>query len=65
MAEAVGLPVAIQIVYARDWQSACRQVLDAGSLVVMAVRRGWFRTREERLAGWLTRSGHKVTTVQV
>ena len=63
MAERAEAPVIINIVYARDWESACEQSLDAGSLVVVAVRKRWLRTREERLAAYLTRAGHRVTTV--
>jgi hypothetical protein len=63
LAESAEAPVTINIVYARDWESACEQSLDAGSLVVVAVRKRWLRTREERLAAYLTGAGHKVTTV--
>jgi nucleotide-binding universal stress UspA family protein len=65
LAEAVGLPVTVQIVYARDWESVCDHALAQGSLIVMAARKAWRRTREERLAECLTRAGHKVTLVPV
>ena len=65
LAEAVGLPVTVQIVYARDWESACEHALPSGSLIVMAARKCWKRSREQRLADWLTRAGHKVTMVPV
>src|SRR5258708_26558275 len=39
LAEAVGLPVTVQIVYARDWESAFEHSLAAGSLIVMATRK--------------------------
>ncbi len=63
LAEGAGAPVTIHVVYAREWKAACEQLMAQGSLVVMAVRRSWLRTREERLAAWLTRAGHKVTTI--
>ncbi|MBS1853746.1 MAG: hypothetical protein JST11_00155 [Acidobacteria bacterium] len=63
LAEAAEAPVTIHVVYARDWKVACEQMLERDSLVVMALRRGWFRTREERLAGWLTHSGRRVALV--
>lgn len=63
VAEKAGISVTIQVVYARDWEAACEQVLERGSLVVIAVRRGWLRTREERLARELSSAGHRVTTV--
>jgi nucleotide-binding universal stress UspA family protein len=63
LAEAAETPVTIHVVYAREWEAACEQVLERGSLVVIAVRRAWLRTREERLASRLSRAGHTVTTV--
>jgi nucleotide-binding universal stress UspA family protein len=63
LAEAVGLPVTVQIVYARDWESVCEHCLASGSLIVMATRKCWKRSREQRLAEWLTHAGHKVTLV--
>jgi hypothetical protein len=63
LAESTGEPVAISVVYARNWESACEHVLSRDSVVVIAVRKGWFRTREERMAAWLARCGHNVTTV--
>src|SRR5258708_11332881 len=63
LAEAVGLPVTVQIVYARDWESAFEHSLAAGSLIVMATRKSWRRSREQRLAQWLARAGHQVTLV--
>lgn len=64
LAESAEAPVTINIVYARDWETACQQALPHGSTVVMAARKGWLRSREEKLAHWLTRTGHKVTLVQ-
>ncbi len=63
LAESTEEPVAISVVYARNWESACEHALVRGSVVVIAVRKGWFRSREERMAGWLARCGHNVTTV--
>src|SRR3954468_15053171 len=63
LAESTGEPITINLVYARNWEAACEHALLRGSLVVIAVRKGWFPSREERMAGWLARCGHKVTTV--
>jgi len=63
LAESAEVPVTINIVYARDWDTACEQALDHDALVVIAVRKSWIRTREEKLAGRLTRTGHTVATV--
>ncbi|HXA52548.1 MAG TPA: universal stress protein [Candidatus Acidoferrum sp.] len=63
LAESTGEPVAINVVYARNWESACEHALSRGSVVVMAVRKRWFRSREERMAVWLARCGYNVTTI--
>jgi hypothetical protein len=63
LAESTDAPISISVVYARNWEAACEHALLRGSLIVIAVRKGWFRTREERMAAWLTRCGHHVTTV--
>jgi hypothetical protein len=63
LAESMGEPITINVVYACNWEAACEHALLRGSLVVIAVRKGWFRSREERMAGWLAQCGHKVTTV--
>ena len=61
LAESCEMPVTICIVHARDWKSVCEQSVEPGALVVMASRKCWRRTREERLAQCLLRTGHKVT----
>lgn len=61
LAESADVPVTVNLVYARDWESACDQTLTQGSFVLLAARRGWLRSREERLAHHLSRAGHKVT----
>ena len=63
LVESAEVPVTINIVYARDWDAACEQALDNGALVVIAVRKSLLRTREEKLAAHLTRTGHTVATV--
>jgi hypothetical protein len=53
----------LQICFARDDREALAHLLDADSVVVIASRRRWWRTREERLARWLIHRGFHVAVV--
>ncbi len=57
------LPVKVLLVYARDEVAAYEKVLRRGTLVVVACRQRWWRSREERLAMKLARSGHHVSII--
>jgi len=57
------LPVSAEIVYARDWEHGLRRTLGPGSLVLMAIKRAWWRTAEKRLAARLRKLGHQVIWV--
>jgi hypothetical protein len=65
IAERAGVPLTIHIAYARDWEAACDQALPENSLILIAARRHWLATREERLADRLKRAGHTVTMLVV
>jgi hypothetical protein len=58
------LPVSAEIVYARDWEQGFRRALSPGSLVLMAIKRSWWRTSEKRLASRLRKIGHQVVWVE-
>jgi hypothetical protein len=58
------LSVSAEIVYARDWEQGLRRALGPGSLVLMAIKRSWWRTSEKRLAARLRRLGHQVIWVE-
>ena len=58
------LPASAEIVYARDWEQGLRRVLSPGSLVLMAIKRSWWRTSEKRLAARLRKLGHQVIWVE-
>src|SRR5215831_18467074 len=47
------LSVSAEIVYARDWEQGLRRALGPGSLVLMAIKRSWWRTSDKRLAARL------------
>ncbi len=58
------LPVSAEVIYARDWEQGFRRVLGPGSLVLMAIKRSWWRTSEKRLAARLRKLGHQVIWVE-
>jgi len=57
--------VDVRIVFARDPDLGCRQVLMQNSLVVMATRKRWWPTAEVKLARALARAGHSVALLGV
>ena len=55
--------VSAEIVYARDWELGLRRALGPGSVVLIPIKRSWWRTSEKRLAAKLRRLGHQVIWV--
>jgi hypothetical protein len=60
-----GLPGRGAVVYTRDWLEGFRKVLEPGSLVIIASKKRWWRTREEKLARTLMKAGHDVMFLPV
>src|SRR5262249_10075053 len=58
------LPASAEIVYARDWEQGLRRSLGPGSLLLLAIKRSWWRTSEKRLAARLRKLGHQVIWVE-
>jgi hypothetical protein len=58
------LSVSAEIVFARDWEQGLRRALGPGSLVLMAIKRSWWRTSDKRLAARLRKLGHQVIWVE-
>ena len=54
----------ILVVRARDREAGFSKMLPPGSLVLLATKRRWWRTTEERLARSLARAGHSVALMQ-
>ncbi len=50
----------LQICFTRDTREGLLHTLSKDSLVVIAARRHWWKSREERLAIWLRRRGWNV-----
>jgi hypothetical protein len=64
LAQESTIPVSAEVVYARDWEQGFRRSLAPGSLVLLAIRRSWWRTSEKRLAARLRKIGHQVIWVE-
>jgi len=52
------------LVYARDWEQGFRRSLAPGSLVLMTIKRSWWRTSDKRLAARLRKIGHQIVWVE-
>jgi hypothetical protein len=63
-AENSDLPVTARIAFARDLSEAFRQCVRPDSLVVIASRKRWWRTRPEKWARELARNGFRTALVQ-
>jgi len=63
LAQESSLPVCAEIVYARDWEQGLRRMLSPGSLVLIPIKRAWWRTAEKRLAARLRKLGHQIIWV--
>lgn len=60
-----GLPGKAAVVYTRDWLEGFRKILEPGSLVVIATKKRWWRTPEDRLARTLMKAAHQVLLLPV
>jgi hypothetical protein len=64
-AEKSDLPVTARIAFARDLSEAFRQCVRPDSLVVIASRKRWWRTRPEKWARELARNGFRTALVHL
>ena len=64
LAQESAVPVSAEVVYARDWEQGFRRSLAPGSLVLMTIKRSWWRTSDKRLAARLRKIGHRVVWVE-
>src|SRR5215467_5233279 len=58
------LPISAEVIYARDWELGLRRALAPGSLILMAMKRSWWPTKDKRLAARLRKLGHQVMWVE-
>src|SRR5262249_5964784 len=59
------LPGTTGIVYARDRLEGYSRAMEPASLVILATKKRWWRTSEQKLALGLQNAGHKVLLLQV
>jgi hypothetical protein len=59
------IPVRVELVFTRDPETGLRQALAPESLVLIATRKRWWKTAEEKMARFLAREGHSVLLVTV
>ena len=64
LAQESDLPISAEVIYARDWEQGFKRVLAPGSLVLMAMKRSWWPTKDKRLAARLRKLGHQVIWVE-
>jgi hypothetical protein len=63
--EPTRLPGTTRILYTRDWLEGFRRVLEPHSIVIVAAKKRWWRTREEKLAQTLLKAGHDVMLLHI
>ena len=65
LAEELDTPVDVNIVMARDREAGIAQAVPPGSLVIVAFRKRWWPTPQEKLARTLAQAGHGVALLEV
>ena len=60
LAQESKVPVSAEVLYARDWEQGFRSYLRPRSVVLMAIERSWWKSRDKRLAARLRKLGHQV-----
>jgi hypothetical protein len=60
------VPISAEIVYARDREQGLRRSLVPGSIVLLTIKRRWWRTefKEKRMAARLRKAGHQVVWIE-
>ena len=57
------VPAARELRFTRDFEEGLNGMLKKDSLVVLATRRRFWKTRTERLADWLRKRGYRVVLI--
>jgi len=58
------VPVIPELVLARDWEDGLRRSLRRRSVVLMPIRKAWWRSQDKRMAERLRKHGHQVIWVE-
>jgi len=64
LARASGAVIYPELIFARDWEAGFRRALRPGSLVLIPIRKSWWRSRDKRMAERLRKHGHQVIWVE-
>jgi hypothetical protein len=57
------VPVQPELVFARDWEEGFRRSLHPRSVVLIPIRKSWWRSNDKSMAERLRKHGHKVIWV--
>jgi hypothetical protein len=60
-----GVPGHAAVLYTRDWLEGFKRALEQRSLIILATKKRWWPTREDKLARSLMKAGHKVMRLPV
>jgi len=58
------VPIYLELVFARDWEAGFRRALRPRSLVLLPIRKAWWRSHDKRMAERLRKHGHQVIWVE-
>jgi len=64
VARASTVPIIPELIFARDWEAGFRRALRPRSLVLIPIRKSWWRSRDKRMAERLRKHGHQVIWVE-
>jgi hypothetical protein len=64
IAEKSAIPVQPELVFARDWEDGFRRALRPRSVVLIPIRKSWWRSHDKRMAERLRKHGHQVIWVE-
>ena len=61
------VPISAEIVYARDWEQGLRRSLAPGSIVLLTIKRRWWRIEFSamRMAARLRKAGHQIVWIKL
>jgi hypothetical protein len=65
LAQASAMPINVQLLLARDRTAAIRSQLPPAAVIIIATRKSWWRTGDDRLARILQRDGHQVILLRI
>lgn len=58
------VPISPELIFARDWEVGFRRTLRPHSVVLIPIRKAWWRSHDKRMAERLRKHGHQVIWVE-